>query len=242
MKHTFVILRSVQKEDTKENGWYKCYRSIREYYPHHFIVIIDNLSNPLLLKNYELKDEQLKTIIYTENASGELLPFWYFWKEKWSDYMIFLHDSMYLNRLIDLKEKDVMFWHFDANHGKLPLEITIQCMLKKMKNHTTLLKTFDSNKWTGCFGSSCILSWNTVNVFAMKYELFSLLSIMISRIKRKCLERIIGILFYLEVYEHKSYFGSVSKCPYFGYIKPNEEHKITKWNKLYSITKCFQGR
>lgn len=242
MKHTFVILRSVQ---TEENGWFKCYQSIREYYSEHFIVIIDNLSNPLFLRNrHELKDERLKIIFYAENASGELLPFWYFWKEKWSEYMIFLHDSMYLNRPIELKEQDIMFWHFDAKHGKTPLEMQIRYMLTQLKKHTTLLNTFESDKWTGCFGSSCILSWNTVHTFATEYDLFNLLPIIVSRTRRKCLERIIGILFHLEVNGGKdnSYFGSVSKCPYFGYIKPNEENKIMKWNKLYPITKCFQGR
>ena len=241
MKHTFVILRSVQ---TEENGWYKCYQSIREYYPQHFIVIIDNLSNQRFLKSHdELNDDLLQIIFFAENASGELLPFWYFWKEKWSEYMIFLHDSMYLNSPIDLKEKDIMFWHFDARHGKTPLETEIHSMLRQLKNHTILLNTFESYEWTGCFGSCCILSWNTVHTFATKYSLFTLLPTMVSRSKRKCLERIIGILFFVEVNdEDKSYFGSVSKCPYFGYIKPNEEHKIVKWNKLYPITKCFQGR
>ena len=44
---------------------------------------------------------------HAAGATGELLPFWYFWKEKWSECMIFLHDSMYLNRPIELKEHQV---------------------------------------------------------------------------------------------------------------------------------------
>ena len=99
--YVFVILRNIQK--TSDNDlWLSCYHSIRQFYTNQIIIIDDN--STVNTVNGKLVNTE---IIQSEfNGAGEILPYYYFNKEKWSDTMIFMHDSMVLHRLFTEDELD----------------------------------------------------------------------------------------------------------------------------------------
>jgi SAM-dependent methyltransferase len=111
----FVITRAIQVEQHKEL-WYRCYRSIRQFYKNIKIVIIDDNSH--LTDNRDA--ETLNTLFIKSEfpRAGEILPYYYFLKQKWADKMIVLHDSMFLAREftdIELNGSVKFLWHF-SNH------------------------------------------------------------------------------------------------------------------------------
>lgn len=56
------------------------------------------------------------------NGAGEILPYYYFLQHKWADRMIFLHDSMFMNRHFTPNELDspIRFhWEFSNKEAKI---------------------------------------------------------------------------------------------------------------------------
>ena len=143
--YTFVILRCVKKERVSDL-WINCYNSIRNFYPNSKIVIIDNNSNYKYIKDIELINVDL--IQHNDNPAGEILPFYYFLKYKWSKYMIYFQDSMFLNRPLcanKLKiDKFKFFWHFYP--GVHDHRVIIPGQIDKLKDNSEIHKLFKNKK------------------------------------------------------------------------------------------------
>ena len=155
--YTFVILRCVRKEKFSEL-WINCYNSIRKFHPNNKIVIIDNNSKYRYIQKIKLENVEL--IQHNENRSGEILPFYYFLKKKWSKYIIYFQDSMFLNRPLCADKLNVenfkFFWHFYP--GVHDNKRVIPYQLDKLSNNEELHELFqDRTKWFGNFGLSCTM-------------------------------------------------------------------------------------
>jgi hypothetical protein len=119
--YVFVILRHLR--NIRDNDlWISSYNSIRKFYTNKIVIIDDNSS----INTVDGKLVNAEVIRSEFNGAGEILPYYYFLKYKWADKMIFLHDSMFINRLFtqDELEGDVKFhWHFEKGYitdlGKL---------------------------------------------------------------------------------------------------------------------------
>jgi hypothetical protein len=210
--YVFVILRHLR--NIRDNDlWISSYNSIRKFYTNKIVIIDDNSS----VNTVDGKLVNTEVIRSEFNGAGEILPYYYFLKYKWADTMIFLHDSMFINRLIshDELEDNIKFhWHFHKDHTTdVP---KINKYLSQLNNGTEL-QNFVANpnaQWYGCFGAASICDLDILQYLDNKYKIFSNLVLLIrTRKDREVFERILGIVLY-----HAKRFIADSKCSNFGDI------------------------
>ena len=206
----FIILRHVNSNITNEY-WIHCYKCIREYYPENKILIIDDNSEYSKITNIELYET---IIIQSEYPGrGELLPYYYYLHNKLFDSAIIIHDSVFINKKIDLSVNNYkILWDFDHGSDKISNETK---MIDKFNNLE--LKQFYENKslWKGCFGSMSIITHDYLVFINNKYDISKLLDCVKTRQDRKSFERVIACL--LQIHSNnKSLFGDIHKYCKFG--------------------------
>lgn len=211
----FVILRHLR--NVRDNDlWISSYNSIRKYYTNKIVIIDDNSS----INTVDGKLFNTEVIKSEFNGAGEILPYYYFLEHKWADKMIFLHDSMFINRPFRDSElhSDVKFhWHFDQDVDKDNKSILFQLSL--LKNSKKLLDYVKNpaNKWKGCSGVASIIDYSIVVYLESEYKLLSNLVLSIKQRKeRQVLERIFAVVLYCEGIindETCSNFGNILKYP-----------------------------
>jgi hypothetical protein len=117
MTFGFILSRHVNSETTNKY-WNSCIKQLNLIYPGTSIVIIDDNSDPIFLK----ADQEYKNITIVESEyprRGELLPYYYFYKNKYFDNAIIIHDSIFFqckvafNKLEKSQIKVLPLWHFD---------------------------------------------------------------------------------------------------------------------------------
>jgi len=210
--YVFVILRHLR--NIRDNDlWISSYNSIRKFYTNKIIIIDDNSS----INTVDGKLVNTEVIRSEFSGAGEILPYYYFLKYKWADTMIFLHDSMFIHRLIshDELEDNIKFhWHFEKGYTSDVSKIN---KYLSQLNNSTELEAFVSNpdtKWNGCFGATSICDLDILQYLDNKYKLISNLVLLIrTRKDREVFERILGIVLY---YEKR--FDDDNKCSNFGDI------------------------
>jgi hypothetical protein len=216
MSYVFVILRQIQSV-IDNLYWISCYNSIRKYYTNKIIIIDDNSTINTVNGNL-VNTEVIKSEF---NGSGEILAYYYFNQYKWADYMIFLQDTMLLHRPFHLSELEgsIHFhWHFidsstSVNQSKM------MTLLSSLKNNSELLEEIkNSNQiWKGCFSSTSIIHSSVVEFLQDKYNLFTILTLMIrNQNDRELFERILGRIIMVEHFaddESLSNFGNIMSYP-----------------------------
>jgi hypothetical protein len=200
----FIIIRHVNSEIT-DQYWKRCYECIRRFYPDHKIVIIDDNSNYSFVREIEyLKSVTNCEIINSEfPGRGELLPYYYFYHNKFFDKAIILHDSMFLNQVINLEtiqniDKVLFLWFcihkWDPTNQQ---RIIIQSSILRFK-HDLLYLLDQPDKWWGCFGVCSIISHDFLKRIFEKYNFVDMLNHIKNRDSRCCLERIFALVCHLE--------------------------------------------
>lgn len=251
--YVFVILRNIQT--AKDNDlWISSYNSIRKFYTNPIIIIDDN--STINTVNGRLTDTE---VIKSEwRGAGEILPYYYFLKEKWADCMIFLHDSMFLYRPFQPSELEggIRFhWHFDRTEVLDNRKIsTFLSLLSQSKEIIAELSNSEFH-WKGCFGGTSIVAVEVVEQLEEKYELFSkLVSTIRTRSDRETFERILGIVVYYDKevdHSNPSNFGTSNFGTIMQYPKAFESqnnnietatHIISQANYNTSILKVWRGR
>lgn len=210
--YVFVILRHLR--NIRDNDlWISSYNSIRKFYTNKIVIIDDNSS----INTVDGKLVNTEVIRSEFNGAGEILPYYYFLKYKWADTMIFLHDSMFINRLIshDELEDNIKFhWHFHKDHTN---DVSKVNTYLSQLNNGKELEEFVSNPnniWYGCFGATSICDLDILQYLDDKYKIFSNLVLLIrTRKDREAFERILGIVLYCA-----KRFDADSKCSNFGDI------------------------
>ena len=205
--YVFVILRNIR--NVRDNDlWISAYNSIRTFYTNKIIIIDDNSS----INTVDGKLFNTEVIKSEFNGAGEILPYFYFYKNKWADRMIFLHDSMFLNRLFRDEELtgDVKFhWNFE---NEIKDKRKIVQYISMLKDYNDLYDYIDG-EWKGCFGGASIINLDSVVYVEEKYNLFSTLVLHIkTRQDREAFERILGIVMYYENMVDSN-FGNIMKYP-----------------------------
>ena len=185
----FIILRHVNNELTNKY-WIKCVNSIRQYYPENKILIIDDNSN------YEYITEETlykTTIINSEYPKrGELLPYYYYLHNKQFDVAVIIHDSVVINRYIDMSvEKYKFLWEFEHYWDQIEDETKMIKIFNDLE-----LKEFYENKhlWKGCFGGMSIITHDYLTYINNKYDISKLLDYVLNRYNRCSFERVIACL------------------------------------------------
>lgn len=266
MSYGFIILRHVNSFTTNYY-WNEAIISIRRLYsPEIQIVVIDDNSN----KEFVTEFFPYTNVEYVQSEypqRGELLPFIYFQRNKYFDNAVIIHDSIFIKRRINFKKfinskiKVLPFWHFD--HGKDENMTNSLKIMKSMKNTHTLetnlinirnnrevlgLKT--GSYWHGCFGNICFINHPFLNYLQTKYQFSNMTQVVKNRTDRCCLERIFGLMFYLEYNDLKkqnSIFGSIHdyrKGEYmWGYTYNQYIRYIKKYGRsIVPVVKVWTGR
>ena len=256
----FIILRHVNSIKTNLY-WILCYKSIRKIYGDEYkIVIIDDNSNKNFINNkYQHLNLINCEIIESEFIKrGEILPYYYFYKNKFFEKAIIIHDSVFIQSYIDFNLiEDVQFiWHFEHNWDNEKEEIdALKILLSDNNNLFESVESLykDKNKWKGCFGSQSVISHNFLKNIAEKYNIFKLLEIIDSREKRMIFERVFGFLCCIQNNNINdiSLFGSIHDYLKWGYKFEEylqdlrHEHNyndINKYINKYKIIKVWSGR
>jgi hypothetical protein len=186
----FIILRHVNDEMTNKY-WNHCYKCIRKYYPENEIMIVDDNSN----YKYIAEDQPLykTTVIQSEHhGRGELLPYYYYLRNKLFDTAVILHDSVFINSSIDFNvERYKFIWDFEHYFDQTEIETS---MIKVFDDKELL--DFYNNKdlWKGCFGGMSIVTHDYLSYINSKYDFGKLLDVIKTRNDRCCFERVIGCL------------------------------------------------
>jgi hypothetical protein len=237
--YVFVILRNIQQASDNDL-WLAAYHSIRQYYTNQIIIIDDN--STINTVNGKLVNTEIIQSEY--NGAGELLPYYYFQKNKWADTMIFMHDSMTLHRPFKDSELDhevVFHWHFtESNDVVIKKSVAL---LSAITRSSEIADYALSGQWIGCFGGAIIIDANVIDMLEAKYNISKLVMFVRTRKQREIIERIIGILL---SYEKKvtSNFGNIMEYPkqFETTTLPLAIHNVVQANYNTAIIKLWRGR
>jgi hypothetical protein len=204
----FIILRHV-RDDKSFVYWILCHEHIRKYYPDSPIMIIDdNSSTEYCLDKYERELDNTIIIQSEYPGRGELLPYYYYLKNKFCDTVCILHDSVFVNRYVDFGVIDTykMLWQFEhwydsPEHDKRIISV--------LHNNSELLLFYDNNnEWKGCFGGMSVITYDYLKSIDDKYDITRLISCILNRPDRSAFERVIGCL--LQIHDTtKCFFGDI---------------------------------
>ena len=250
----FIISRHVNSAKTNKY-WNKCVRCIRTFYPLRKIIIIDDNSIQNFIKaDFEYLNIQ---IIQSEfHGRGELLPYYYFYKNHFFENAVIIHDSIFFHKRINFEKlvglKVLPLWHFEADKENISKTIIIsnklsnQIEIQKKLALTDNILSLNHQKWYGCFGVQSFINYNFLIHIKKKYNIFNLLTIVKNRQDRCSLERIFGAIFYTEenhnLTKMKSLFGNIFNNQKWAYTFEEYENDIIQKKISKAIIKVFSGR
>ena len=249
----FIISRHVNSERTNKY-WNECVRCIQKFHYGIPIVIIDDNSNYEFVKSEceSNKDYENVTIIQSEYPRrGELLPYYYFWKNHWWENAVIIHDSVFIQNRVPyrtLKANVLPLWHFGGLHryedptlcSRIASRLKNNMEIKRLLHHNQAdvadNMSINNNKgnWYGVFGVQSYIKYIFLDKLQKKYAIFNMLNCVQSRPDRCCLERIMGVIFFLEdptVRSIPSLFGNItSVINKYGQISYETHKNILKNN------------
>jgi len=249
----FIITRHVNSEITNRY-WNHSVKLLRKFYPEIKIVIIDDNSNQQLVKaDYDYNNIE---IIQSEfPGRGELLPYYYYLKNKFFENAIILHDSVFIHRRLNFGKLNgvnvLPLWHFEPDtenveNSKKILNslINSNALFDKIKNEVKIGLLV--NRWYGCFGCQSYINHNFLLHIEKKYKITNMISHILCRSDRCCLERIMGCIFSTEcpnAIKLKSLLGNILVNKGFNtyyFDKYNEDIKRGKLPRV--VIKVWTGR
>jgi hypothetical protein len=249
----FIMTRHVNSEKTNLY-WNHSVKLLRSLYPNTKIIIIDDNSNQEYVKS-EFNYKNI-TIIQSEfKGRGELLPYYYYIKNKFFENAVIIHDSVFIQKRIrfelfnNIKVLPLWFFYPDKENIDNTLRIT-----KNLKNKFPIESQLTLNsvvlgmpheKWFGCFGVQSYINHDFLLYLNTKYNLVNLISAVSCRPDRCCLERIFGCIFYTEypqIIKYKSLFGQIHGYQRWGYTFDEYMKNINDNKKMKSVIKVWTGR
>ena len=257
----FIITRHVISELTN-NYWNESIKCIRKFYPLCKIVVIDDNSKQEFVKaEYDYMNVEFVNSEFPQR--GELLPYYYFHKNRYFNNAVIIHDSVFFHKRIafekleQMRIKVIPLWHFDvAKEENIPNSMRIS---RTLKNNSQIMQNLNNkaarynilgmpgkHNWNGCFGVQSFINYNFLDFLQKKYSLFNLLSIVKTRSDRCCLERIMGIIFNLEypiLLKAPSILGQIFQYNKWGYTYQEYKDHMNKHNvAVVPVVKVFSGR
>jgi FkbM family methyltransferase len=228
----FIILRHVNNIESNEY-WQLSYDSIRQFYPENLIMIIDDNSNYNYITEKELYKTQIIKSEYPQR--GEILPYYYYLKNKLFDIAVIIHDSVFINKYIDFNvDKYKILWDFEHHWDQISDETRIM----KLFNDKVLLSFYENKSlWKGCFGGMIVITHDFLSFVNNKYNLTNiLLDVILNKYNRCSLERILGCILNKEQ-NIDTFFGNIHNYCKFGILFSEKE----QYNHL-PIIKTWSGR
>jgi hypothetical protein len=248
----FIITRHVNSVKTNKY-WNHSVKLLRTFYPYRKIVIIDDNSN----QDYVKPEFDYKNILVIKSefpGRGELLPYYYFIKNKFFDNAVIIHDSVFFHSRFNfdsLKGIHVIpLWFFYSDKENVDNTLKIASALKnnyvikeELNNDKVIL--MPKNKWYGCFGVQSYINHDFLLKIENKYQITNLISTVTCRDDRCCLERIMGCIFFTEnpsISKIKSLFGNIMTYQRWGYNFDEYEANLKKGTTTKRVIKVWTGR
>jgi hypothetical protein len=205
----FIILRHVNNEET-DLYWQHNYDCIRKLYPDNAILIIDDNSNPSFLTTKELHNTN---IINSEfPARGELLPYYYYIRNKLFDTAVIIHDSVFLQAPIDTSTSTYRsLWHFEHDWDQIIDETR---MIKQFNDRDLYNFYVNKSLWKGCFGGMTVITHDYLTAVNAKYDLGELIRLVTRRYNRCSFERVIACLLQKESNTTSVYGNIITYMPW----------------------------
>jgi len=211
MNFGFIITRHVKNEKTNQY-WNHNVKLLRLHYPNCFIVIIDDNSDYKFVKSQF--DYKNTTYIQSKYVGrGELLPYIYYLNNKWFDNAVIIHDSVFFHKTYNFENLNVNvlpLWFFYNNDSEIPNILRITDVLSNNILIKENIIKWNENKWVSCFGAQSFINHNFLTEINNKYSLTNLVDVILNRNDRCALERILGVIFYLETNSKESFFGNIN--------------------------------
>lgn len=208
-EYGFIITRHVNSSLTNEY-WKECYTCIRNFYPHNFIIIIDDNSDSSITDKENFLTTNTKIIKSKYAGRAELLPYIYYLKNKWFNNAVIIHDSIFIQQYIDFStDKYKFLWYFEHDCWDQPVDE--EDLIKSLDNYNELL-IFHNNRhlWKGCFGAMSVITHDFLKFLDNKYNLSNLLNKVKTRYNRCSFERVFATMCQ---FNHKYYnfhmFGNI---------------------------------
>lgn len=250
----FIITRHVNSCVTNKY-WNKSVKLLRTFYPNCKIVIIDDNSNQQFV-NAEHDYTNVQIIQSEFPGRGELLPYYYYIKNKFFDNAVILHDSVFIHKRVNFEKligiRVMPIWHFVQDNENLNNTLRIATNLKNSFNVTSQLALNDTyitlmgEKWTGCFGVQSYINREFLLRLETKYKLTNLVNVVKNRSDRCCLERILGVIFSTEKerkFKSRSLLGDIRDTPMWEYYTYEKYEKDCRNNMLRKyVVKVWTGR
>jgi len=239
----FILTRYVNSEKTN-NYWNRCVKQLIRLYPLRKIVIIDDNSKKEYLKADGIYPNVIAVIQSEHHGRGELLPYFYFAIYKWFDYAVIIHDSVFFEKRIafeNYKFPVIPLWYFPNIHIHSHFHNNMK--IANSLNYSNVIKhNIAKNKRVlGCFGVQSFIKYEFLIHIIKKYGLVRLLNVVKNREDRCSLERIFGVIFFLELKKYRTILGNIFDYNFGGtYEKYIQDKKRNKINKL--VVKVFTGR
>ena len=249
----FIITRHVNSHETNKY-WNNSIRCLRKWYPFKKIVIIDDNSNEAFLKaDYNYKNIE---IIKSEfKGRGELLPYYYYLKNKYFDNAVIIHDSVFFHRrinfeqLLEINVIPLWFFYSDTENINNTLRIVNNLdnsyVIKSKLSLENNILGMNHLKWYGCYGVQSFIKHAFLKSLNEKYKISRMIPFVNCRKDRCCLERIFGCLFFTEcnqIRNRKSILGDIMKYQKWGYSYKEYENDIKKGKIPKAIVKVWSGR
>ena len=250
----FIITRHVNSELTNKY-WNNCVKCLRRIYPFRKIVIIDDNSNKdLVIPFYNY--ENIEIVESEFPGRGELLPYYYFIKNKYFDNAVIIHDSVFFHICVNFEKligvNVLPLWYFNSDNERISNSAEIIDVLNnstELNNKLTLhnrVLGMDNFNWFGCFGSQAFINHDFLLYLERKYNLSKLTRVVISRKDRCCLERVFGVIFFSEypfITKKKALLGNIFKYQNFSkYTYENYENDVKNNRLPRPIVKVWTGR
>jgi len=253
----FIITRHINSEITNKY-WNHSIKLLRNLYPLKKIVIIDDNSKQEFVKS-DFDYKNIEIVKSEFHGRGELLPYYYFLKNKYFENAVIIHDSVFFHKRIPfelLQNVEVLpIWHFNPDTEDLTNRLQITSNLRnynhiydKLKVNNNLLGMSDftnSGKWYGCFGVQSYINHNFLVKINNKYKIENLLKVIKTRADRCCLERIMGCIFFTEskdLYKRISLLGDIFKYQKWGISFEQYINNFKKGVNEKNVMKVWTGR
>jgi hypothetical protein len=254
----FIITRHVNSERSNKY-WNRCISTIRLYYPKHKIILIDDNSNyDFVVKNCD--DTNVEYIQSEFPGRGELLPFYYYFHNKWFDKAVIIHDSMFFHTRVPFGAINlpvIPLWNFISDDENINNSIRItnglnnksivQQLLNNSKNNNNNQVKLLTRKvnWNGCFGIMCVITHDCLNHLQSTFNYLNLVHYIKTKQDRCCLERIFACMIHSQ-YSHlkafPSLFGNIFNYLRFGYSYEEYINDVKNRNIHRPIIKVWSGR
>ncbi len=250
----FIITRHVNSELTNKY-WNNCIQCLRRFYPRTKIVIIDDNSKKEFIVSFK-HYENIEVVESEFPGRGELLPYYYFIRNKFFDNAVIIHDSVFFHIRVNFEKLiglNVMpLWYFDSDNECVSNSVQIASILNnssdiinKLTSHNKILG-LDKFNWFGCFGSQTFINHDFLLYLERKYKLTKLTAAVNCRRDRCCLERVFGVIFcneYPIITKKKSLLGNIFKYQNFSNYKYENYEDDIKHHKLpRPVVKVWTGR